>query len=141
MRKHTRRRHHDVNAHPVRLAMLGPRPPTDAELVALRSKELLALAALAEGRAAAGDLFILGRRVLVAAHIARMGIGPEVLPLVPACRRVLDLAKVDPVAAGQDAEGVAAMRDVLDLHDQQRCAMPAGEAEAAIHAAVQGRRW
>jgi len=141
MRKHTRRKHHDPKAHPVRLAMLGAAPPTDAELIDLRSAELLALAALAEGRAKAADLFEIGRRLKVADYMGRQGIGPEVLALVDPCLRVLDLAKRDPVAAGQDAEGVAAVRELLDMHDQQRCALTPAEFEALLHAAQRGGRW
>ena len=69
------------------------------------------------------------------------GIGPEVLPLVPAARRVVEVAVADPEAAAGDAAGLAALRELLDLHDQQRRAVPAVDYEAAIHAAVNLQRW
>lgn len=141
MRKHTRRKHHDLNAHPVRLAMLSKAPPTEGELLALRAGELLALGALVEGRATVADLFSIGRRVKVAAHMAREGVGPEVLALVGPCRRVLDLARHDPAAAGRDAAGLAAVREVLDLHDQQRCALTPAQFEALQYAAIHHGRW
>lgn len=141
MRKHTRRKHFDPDAHPLRLALIGKRPATDAELLSVQAGELVSLAALKAGRAGPLDVHGLRRRILIAAHMARQGIGPEVLLLVPAARRVVEGAAADPVAAAGDAAGLAALSELLDLHDQQRRAVPAVDYEAAIHAAVNLQRW
>lgn len=141
MRKRTRRRHFDLDAHPVRRALVGHRPASDEELLCVQAAELVSLVSLQAGRAGPHDVHGLRRRILIAAHMARQGIGPEVLPLVPAARRIVEAAAADPVAAATDAAGLAALRDLLDLHDQQRRAVPAVDYAAAIHAAVNLQRW
>lgn len=133
--------HFDPDGHPVRLALIGQRPATDAELLSVQAGELVSLASLQAGHAGPVDVHGLRRRILIAAHMARQGVGPEVLPLVPTARRLVEAAAADPVSAASDAEGLAALRELLDLHDQQRRAVPAVEYEAAIHAAVNQQRW
>jgi hypothetical protein len=141
MRKRTKRKHFDPDAHPLRLAMIGPRPSTEGELMTLQMAELMSLARLKAGNAELCDVHGLRRRILIAVHLGRQGIGPEVLPLATAARRVVDTAAAEPLAAAGDADGLAALRDLLDLHDQQRRAVPAVDLEAAIHAAVNPQRW
>ena len=111
------------------------------DLEGLQAQELLSLAALKVGQARAVDVRCLRRRVLIAAHMGRQGVGPEVLPLVEPARRVVDLAATKPDAAPADAEGLAALVELLDLHDQQRQAVPLADFDAAIHAALNQRRW
>jgi len=111
------------------------------DLEGLLTQELLSLATLKAGQARAVDVRGLRRRVLISAHMARLGIGPEVLPLVGPARRVLDVAATMPDAAPADTEGVAALAELLDLHDQQRQAVPLADYDAAVHAALNQRRW
>ncbi len=141
MRKRTKRKHHDPDQHPLCRAMLAGAHASAHDLAGLQVQELLSLAALKAGQAHAIDVRGLRRRVLIAAHMGRQGIGLEVLQLVEPARRVLDVAATRPDAAPADAEGVAALVELLDLHDQQRQAVPLADYDAAIHAALNQRRW
>lgn len=130
----------------------GPTP--DADLQPLRLGELLALGDFEAGRAGARAWHDLDDMARVAAELAVMGIGPEVLPLARAAIRVLHtVATVDPPLR-IDAADLAPLLDLQDAHDQQRrlasraefieanaraiSALRAGGSRLSVPAALQG---
>jgi hypothetical protein len=99
-----RRKRYQVSANPVRWAFMVA--DHQAQLEETRIAEILAIAAVEAGTANAHDLRRLEFAARMAQELAMDGIGPEVLPL---CEEVLR-GGLDP----------AALRELLDLHDQQR---------------------
>jgi hypothetical protein len=100
----TRRKRYQVSANPVRWAFMVA--DHQAQLEETRIAEILAIAAVEAGTANAHDLKRLAFMARMGQELAKDGIGPEVLPLCDAILR-----------GGFDA---ATLRDLMDMHDQQR---------------------
>lgn len=100
----TRRKRYQVWANPVRWAFMVA--DHQAQLEETRISELLAIAAVEAGTANVHDLKRIDFMVRMAQELAKDGIGPEVLPLCDAILRGGFVA--------------ATLRELLDLHDQQR---------------------
>ena len=99
-----RRKRYQVSANPVRWAFMVA--DHQAQLEETRIAELLAIAAVEAGTASAHDLGRLTFMARMAQELAKDGIGPELLPTCDAILR-----------GGFDA---ATLRELLDLHSQQR---------------------
>ena len=134
-RKRCRRRRHDLDLNPVRLAVIGADEATcreDHRL--LRAAELIALAMLREGTATAREWRLIERTCRIAAELARAGIGPEVQPL---CAEVAAALR-ESGAARLQAAALAALVELVDLHEQQRRLATRAELERAVSRVVAG---
>jgi hypothetical protein len=101
------------------------------DLVAVQIVELLSLEALTRGQATPHDLGMLRRVVLLSAALASAGVGPEVLPLVNIAHgRALTSPMMTEV-----------LRELVELHDQQRAAVSRAEYEAAIYEYLRPAAW
>lgn len=134
MRKRTRRKHFDSDAHPVRLALFASKLTEADDLCSLRTLELMSMAALDAGQATPADLLTLRRSCRISAELAAAGIGPEAAPLAQAA---LDaLRRCGPGAEQVDREAV---RQLLDVYDQQRLLTSWAGLDRAINRVVRGR--
>lgn len=131
-----RRRRFDLDANPVRLALIGRKPTAAADLVTIRMREAWAVGAFSDGTATVQAWHDVDRAQRVAAALGRAGIGPEALPLAEAVAQALALIWRVGGAMRLDAEGLAQMRELLAVHDAQREAATRAEYEAAIWSAL-----
>ncbi|WP_395699077.1 hypothetical protein [Aquabacterium sp.] len=113
------RRQHAIAAHPVFQA-LNREPAAPAELASIQAGELLALDDLARGVATERATQDLIDMLLTAGALGRMGIGPEVLPLLGGALGLALRLHAGPKPARLEGPGLALLRQVRDLHDQQR---------------------
>lgn len=112
------RRRSNPLAHPVRLALMAGDHQAQIEETAIA--ELLAMSALEAGTATSADLGRLAFMVRVSRELGLAGIGPEVLPV---CAALLASAAPDK----------ALLRDLMDLHGQQREAATAAQYLRAMY--------
>lgn len=118
MRKSSKRRASSPGIGLVQRAVMGNRPATGAELRDVRLAELVCIDALAAGTAAHDCARHIKLMALTARHLAGAGIGPEVLPLVSL---VLGFGLVQQAGAlSATPAQVETLRELFDLHDQQR---------------------
>lgn len=124
MRKRCRRQPLLSQLHPVRLAMLGAPVPA-ADWLPIRTRELLALDALAAGHAELHDLAQLRASIETAVGLAGMGYGAEALPELQAAREVLkSIGTQEPGAMQAGASELATLREGLAVVDAQREVVP-----------------
>lgn len=132
MKKHTRRRRWDLDAHPVRLAMLTE-PASDADMLTLRIRELQALAAFEGGTAGAQEWRDLDTMRRIAQALAADGIGPEALGL---CHQARELLRQARAVAALPPQALAVLRELLAIHEAQRTSASRAQYEQAINRAA-----
>ena len=131
MRKRTRRRHFDLDANPVRIALIGRQPVPAHELRDVSILDLWSLARLSQGAGGAAELATLTRMVKVAERLALMGHGPELLALVPGA--LGELAAIAKLPPGGPRPTVDLLTQLQALHEEQVTDAPRVDYEAAIY--------
>lgn len=139
-RKRCHRRRQDLDANPVRLALLGKHHPvSDADLRLLRTRELLALADFEAGAPTAAGWQSLNLARCIAESLALAGVGPEALPYALAAHDALARCLSDGRPVPMSPADLDAVRELIDLHDSQRRMASRVEFEKAVWA-VCGKR-
>lgn len=134
-RKQCRRKIWSTTINPVAHAIAGACITPEAEIAALHTRELSALEAMTHGRGGLQEWYDLNAALTLCESAARMGIGPEALPVChEATSELLDAAKRFEATGrmGLTATGIKVIRDVLEYHDLQRRSISRSEYEAVI---------
>lgn len=133
-RKICRRRHYAL-INPIGLAIAGATITTEGDLDKLRLRELSAIESFAKGVATPSEFRDLCDLLNLAETLGGLGIGPEALPVCAAVQAELLAAKERYESIGRMAltgPGLRAVRDLYDMHDQQRTAIDRSQYERAI---------
>lgn len=137
MKKRTRRKFWNAGANPVAFALLGADPVPDKDFQTLRLRELLALNAFEAGNAGPQEWHDLNHMQKMSTSLAKVGIGPEALPLCDQVRKIMKQCG-DSTAnqVGLDTASIQAIRDLLKLHEAQRTQCSQADYERALHRSV-----
>lgn len=133
-RKFTRRKHWAL-INPVTHALQGAQFIPDAELLALRTRELAAIEAFRTGSATLQEWSDIKAMLNLCEVMANNGVGPEAIPtckhaqaeLIAAAKRFENTGKM-----GTSATGLNAFRDLYQFHDIQRQSICRQQYEAFI---------
>ena len=131
MRKRTRRKHYAL-VNPILFAIEGARITPEKELNRLRVRELASIDAFAHGHAGLSEWSDLCHLMNLAEHMARAGIGPEVLETCAAVQAHLIDAKERyerTKRMGTTGLGLQSFRELYELHDLQRQSISRSEYE------------
>ena len=137
MRKHTKRRIWNVEPgfNPVAHAIVGACVISQENLDALQTRELSALESVTHGRGTLQDWRDLADVINVCETAARMGVGPEALPVCALAQKtLLEAAKryEDTGKMGLTGDGIRALRDVIEYHHLQRQSISRSKYEEII---------
>lgn len=117
---------------------VNSKPTPDADLRAMQAGELLALAEFEAGTAAGLAWHDLDDMTRVALELARVGIGPEVMPVAVAAAQALRSVQACQGGLRIDPCHLVHLRDLQAAHDQQRRLATRAEFIAANMRALQG---
>jgi hypothetical protein len=133
-RKRCIRRHYAL-MNPIGLAIAGATISSEQDLDLLRMRELSAVDTFSKGAATPQDFRDVCDMLNLAETMGQSGIGPEALPVCAAVQAELLAAKARYESTGRmglTGPGLRALRQLYDLHDQQRTAVDRSTYERAI---------
>lgn len=136
MRKQCKRRIYKL-VNPIEFAIQGAAYTPEDHLNKLRLLELASIDAFAHGKATVADWHSLCGMLNLCETMARMGIGPEAIPVCKAAQEALKDAQERFERLGRmgtTGPGLQALRELYQFHDLQRSSVSRSEYEKAIKA-------